>query len=70
MKQRVDVKSTKSKWAPGVHQGTVLGPLLVSLCINDIMDDIDSEIRVFASDCVFHRPIHGIGDTVKLPNDI
>ena len=36
----------------GVQQGTVLGPLLFSLHINDITADIESEIRLFADDCV------------------
>ena len=36
----------------GVSQGTVLGPVLFSLYINDITTDIDSEIRLFADDCV------------------
>ena len=61
---------TKSKWAPvlsGEPYGTVLGSLLY---INDIMDATDSEVRLFADDCVCYRQIHGMEDTVKLKSDI
>ena len=34
------------------------------------MDDRDSEIRLYADDCVSYRQIHGIEDTVKLQSDI
>ena len=54
----------------GVPQGTVLGPLLFSLHINDIMSDIESEIRLFADDCVCYREIKDIEDTLKLQQDI
>ena len=50
------VNGVKSEWAPvlsGVPQGTVLGPVLFSLYINDISSDIESEIRLFADECVF-----------------
>ena len=33
------------------------------------MNDIDSEIRLFANDCVCYRQIHVIEDTVKLQSD-
>ena len=53
----------------GVPQGTVLGPLLFSLQINDIMSDIESEIRLFADDCVCHREIKDMEDTLKLQKE-
>ena len=70
--QRV-VNGVKSDWAPvvsGVPQGTVLGPLLFSLHINDITADIESEIRLFADDCVCYHEIKDKEDTLKLQRDI
>ena len=54
----------------GVPQGTVLGPLLFSLHINDITADIESEIRLFSDDCVCYREIKDKEDTLKLQRDI
>ena len=51
-------------------QGTVLGPVLFSLYVNDIMVGIESEIRLFADECVCYRQIDSIEDTSKLQTDI
>ena len=71
-KHRVVVNGVKSDWAlvlSGVPQGTVLGSLF-SLYINDISSDIESEIRLYADDCVCYREIKDEEDTIKLQRDI
>ena len=67
--QRVLINGAKSEWIPvssGVPQGTVLGPILSNVFTNDIVDNINSEIRLFADDCVCYRQIrsriHHLGD--------
>ena len=67
------LNGAKSDWFPvlsGVPQGTVLGPLLFPLYINAISTEIDSEIRLFADDCVCYREIKYTEDTLKLQKDI
>ena len=66
----VVVNGVKSDWVPvisGVPQEAVLGLLLFSLQINDITADIESEIRLFADDCVCYREIKDKDDTLKFP---
>ena len=54
----------------GVPQGTVLGPLLFLVYVNDIVSDIKSEIRLFADDCILYRETKSTVDSQILQDDI
>ena len=72
-KQQVVVDNATSDIAPvtsGVPQGTVLGPTLFLLYINDIADSITSTIRLFADDCVLYRVVGSATDQLALQEDL
>ena len=72
-KQCVVINGSTSRWSgvkSGVSQGTVMGPVLFSFHINDILHDVESNIRLFADDCVCYRVIDAIEDCEKLQTDI
>ena len=51
----VDGQSSSSVWVQsGVPQGTVLGPLLL-LHTNDLPNEVQSTVRLFADDCLLYR---------------
>ena len=50
----------------GVPQGSVLGPVLFLLYINDITDQIQSTMRLFADDSIVYREIKNTCDHALL----
>ena len=59
-KQRVQVNGEFSPWhnvTSGILQGSVLGPILFVVFINDLPDCVDSKVFMFADDTKLYRTI-------------
>ena len=59
----VGIESDWKKLEAVVPQGSVLGPLLFLVYINDLMDNITSQMRLFADDSSLFIYVKGINET-------
>jgi hypothetical protein len=50
-------------------EGTVFGPLIFLIFINDITNNTSSTARLFADECVLYRTINCEADAITLQND-
>ena len=66
--QRVVLRGHHSSWTPvlsGVPQGTVLGPILFLIYINDISQNIMSNTKLFADDMKVYRILRDTKEDVE-----
>ena len=64
------VESATSPVLSGIPQGSVLGPLLFVVYINDLLEGIQSEGLLFADDTKIFNQIKSREDALNLQNDI
>ena len=72
-KQRVLIGDNSSEWedvTSSVPQGSVLGPLLFTIFINDLPDKIKNECRLYADDSKLIGVIEKEEDAIEIRKDI
>ena len=72
-RQRVCIKGKQSTWEEvwsGVPQGSVLGPLLFLIFINDLEDNTSGNVLKFADDTKIFRQVRDVQDSISMQADL
>ena len=70
--QRIILNGQHSSWKPilaGVPQGSILGPLLFLIYINDLPNELKSNVKLFADDASLFTIVKDINASI-LNNDL
>ena len=62
-KQRVALNRQNSSWAnieAGVRQGSIVGPLLFQIYMNDLPDNLSTNVKLFPDDTSLFSVVHDI----------
>ena len=71
--QRVVIKGQSLEWtgvSSGVPQGSVLGPLLFILYVNDLPDEVKSYCKLFADGAKLYKDLQNLEDFETIQNDL
>ena len=72
-KQRVPIRGSYSEWSPvksGVPQGSILGPIIFLIYVNNIPNIITSTAKLFADDTKIYQQINKVKDSIALQSDL